>query len=329
MSRIIGISDHADECRDFARCYGPRTIPVCIVGETGTGKRMMAEELHRLAGRPCEFMVIHASEISNPALLTSRLFGHEKGAFTGAVRRQRGLLETGGYAVVLLDDIQDLPLDCQSALLTALDGYGGRGVGLQNFCTHHIRFLISAQKPLDVLVREKRLKHDLKARMAGVTIHLKPLRERLDDLVALIPHLVEQAAARDNLRARPVSDSARLALQRQRWDDNVRGLGHVCWNGLIRADYVGSATIEPAHLILPDGKRSKPTIEMVLAALEASLGNVAEAARALDVHERTLWRLIATRRINIEGIRRKSVIRKLSHDTLPIVMPPDREIRLN
>ena len=198
-------------------------LTVLILGESGTGKELVAEAIHQLGGRSAgPFVAVNTAAI--PAeLIESELFGHEKGAFTGAVARHVGKFEQAAGGTLFLDEIGDMPMQAQTRLLRALQSGSIRRVGGREEIRFDARIIAATNKELEPLIAAGQFREDLFYRLAVVPIHLPPLRERPDDIAALARHFLLQAA-QEGLPRRKLSPEAAELLSRQSWRGNVREL---------------------------------------------------------------------------------------------------------
>jgi two-component system nitrogen regulation response regulator GlnG len=221
-------------------------LTVLILGESGTGKELVAEAIHQLGGRRNgPFVAVNTAAI--PAeLIESELFGHEKGAFTGAVARHIGKFEQAAGGTLFLDEIGDMPMQAQTRLLRALQSGSIRRVGGREDVTFDARIVAATNKDLEPLIAAGRFREDLYYRLNVVPIVLPPLRERTDDIPALARHFLKQAAGEGLPRRQLAADAAEL-LSRQSWRGNVRELKNFTYRLalLAREDIVDAAALAP------------------------------------------------------------------------------------
>jgi len=297
---------------DLATRVARHSTTVLITGESGTGKEVLARAIHRMSPRSEQgFTAINCAAIPEH-LLESELFGHVRGAFTGATADRAGLFELAHEGTLLLDEIGDLPLDLQAKLLRVLEECEIRRVGGRESKKVDVRVLAATAKPLDAAVERGEFRADLYYRLNVVHLHLPPLRERPDDVPALLTHFARQAATR---LGHPVSitPSALDALTHHSWPGNVRELR----NAVERAAVLGTGgPLEPRDFALANGNGNgtghhgdghgspthatggslelKTQVEAVerhaiQRALEASGGNRRQAASLLGISLRTLF----------------------------------------
>lgn len=261
--------------------------PVLILGETGTGKGYIARRIHdrsRRADRP--FVEINCASLS-ATFFESEVFGHERGAFTDARQSKRGLVEVAADGSLFLDEIGELPLDVQPKLLKVIEEHRFRRLGGTTELRSSARLICATNQPMDTLVAEKRFRADLFYRLQVLTITMPPLRDRPDDLPALITHCLPRGAT--------LTRDASTALARYDWPGNIRELKNTLWRAAILSD---GKPITPRELNLPtSGSAPTPISDLSLAAAEqraidaalaATGGNRARAAAALGIARSTL-----------------------------------------
>ena len=203
-------------------------LTVLILGESGTGKELVAEAIHELGQRRTgPFVAVNTAAIPHN-LIESELFGHEKGAFTGAVARSIGKFEQASGGTLFLDEIGDMPLEAQTRLLRALQSGRIRRVGGNEEIAIDVRIIAATNRDLAPLIEEGQFREDLFYRLNVVPIELPPLRERADDVPALAEHFL-QLAAEEGLPRRQLTDGAARMLANQPWRGNVRELRNVMY----------------------------------------------------------------------------------------------------
>ena len=232
----------------IARQAATSTATMLLLGETGTGKEVVARTIHRWSPRRSKpFIAVNCAAFPEN-LLENELFGHEKGAFTGAVKREPGKIEMAEGGTLFLDEIGDMPLTMQSHLLRVLNDRTFYRVGGTQQVQADVRFIAATNKNLQQAVRQGTFREDLYFRLAVIPLTLPPLRERLEDVPSLVQHFL---ARRDNVgqhTRRTVSPAALEALTQYSWPGNVRELENVLTRALILCP---EETIEPEHLSLP------------------------------------------------------------------------------
>ena len=275
---------------------------VLVLGETGTGKELVARALHRnsvRAERP--FVAVNCAAI--PAdLMESELFGHVKGAFTGAASDRAGRFREAQGGTLFLDEVGDMPLPTQAKILRALQEREITPVGASRALPVNVRIIAATHRDLPAAVKEGRFREDLWYRLQVVPVHLPPLRERLGDVLLLAEHFLRQGGGASPKRLG--ADAARLLLAHD-WPGNVRELR----NAMERAALLcPGPVIGPEHIGLQPAAANGPAIdwngplapavaqlerEMVTRALAATMGNRAEAARRLGLSRQQLYRKLA------------------------------------
>jgi DNA-binding NtrC family response regulator len=273
-------------------------LPVLLTGESGTGKEVAARALHTGSRRHRgAFVGVNVAAVAE-GLLESELFGHVRGAFTGADRDRPGLLRHAAGGTLFLDEITEMPVELQARLLRALEEKRVRPVGGDREYALDVRIVAATNRDPARAVADGRLREDLYFRLAVVTVRLPPLRERVDDIVPLAEHFLA-AIARERQQAPPAVDAALAAALRARpWPGNVRQLRNemqrlaaLAAGGPLRVEWLSPAEAPSAPIVdLP------PTLELAAIerwaidrALAATGGNKAEAARLLGIGRRTLY----------------------------------------
>lgn len=275
---------------------------VAVLGETGTGKEVVARLLHANSGRaPHAFVPVNVAAL--PAeLLESELFGHAKGAFTGAATARHGLLEAADKGTLFLDEVAEMPLPLQAKLLRALQDGEIRRVGETRPFAVDVRVVCATHRDLSERVRAGAFREDLFYRLKVLSVHVPPLRQRLDDVLPLAGLLLAQA--RPELRG--FTAAARRLLLAYTWPGNVRELQNAIKHGAALAtgtevdadDLPEELASEPSGRAAPASARPRPALrslaeverEHILHVLDACGGSQTEAARVLGVARNTLWR---------------------------------------
>ncbi|MBM3567450.1 MAG: sigma-54-dependent Fis family transcriptional regulator [Alphaproteobacteria bacterium] len=278
--------------------------PVLIRGESGTGKEKVAQAIHVFSLRAAgPWITVNCSAISE-GLLESEMFGHEKGAFTDAKERKRGLFELADGGTLFLDEVGDLSLALQPKLLRALDSQTFRRVGGQNEIKVDVRIVAATNRDLTAMIREGRFREDLYYRLNVAGIDMPPLRSRRSDILLLAEHFLKLGGATMKLPRPGVEPAAAELLETYAWPGNVRELRNVMERALILS---GGQTIGPGHLpkelFGKVGPAAKPAeaasnaMDMTLAeaerrhilrVLDLCKGNKTSAAKRLDITRLTL-----------------------------------------
>jgi two-component system, NtrC family, response regulator HydG len=300
---LIGSSPRMGEMFARIRRIAPHYRSALIQGQTGTGKDLVARALHHRSGVKGQYVVLNCSAVVE-TLFESELFGHVKGAFTGADRDKPGLIEAASDGTLFLDEIGDMPLATQAKLLRALQNQEIQRVGSLQARKVNVRVIAATHRNLRQAVAERHFREDLYYRLAMVEIQVPSLAERPEDLLLLIRHFVERFAQQYGKSIRGVTPRARLVLERHAWPGNVRelenALGHACM--MAEHDEVDVADLptsllngpEPAvadGAIRPTGTLAADTDaslaeherQLVATAIEKAKGNQSQAARALGI----------------------------------------------
>jgi two-component system, NtrC family, response regulator AtoC len=305
FEELVGKSESLKRVVEMAQRAAPADVTILIEGESGTGKEVLARAIHRLSSRKDGPLIPVNCAAIPEGLLESELFGHERGAFTGAVRAKPGRFELAREGTIFLDEIGDMPLAMQVKILRALQEREIERVGGTKSISIDVRVIAATHQNLDTLVADGKFRADLFYRLQGVRLRLPPMRERIDDLPDLITHLLDRTARRMSRVPATVSTEALRALWAYAWPGNVRELQHVLEGAMVMSDGV----IQPEHLP-PAIQRStsQPPAEstpvlagpldealenwerqMILDALRQGGGVQARAAKILGISERSLW----------------------------------------
>ncbi len=233
-------------------------LTVLIQGESGTGKELIAKTIHQHSNRAKgPFVAINCAAIPSE-LLESELFGHEKGAFTGAVERKRGKLEQAGNGTLFLDEIGDMPLKLQSKLLRVLQERQFERIGGQELLTTNMRVIAATHRDLEQLMQQEQFRTDLYYRLNVFPLSIPPLRERVEDLPLLVEHFLKRGAREMAVGNKSLSPEAMDALKRYPWPGNVRELENTLKSLMITnvSNFISLDSF-PGHLM----KKGKPVQE--------------------------------------------------------------------
>ncbi|MBI1738173.1 MAG: sigma-54-dependent Fis family transcriptional regulator [Acidobacteria bacterium] len=297
---------------------------VCILGETGTGKELIARTLHeKSARREAPFITLNCAAV--PAeLIESELFGHEKGAFTGAAARHAGKFEQAHGGTLFLDEIGDMPLPMQAKLLRVLEEGEVERVGGDRALRVDVRVLVATHRHLEELVRQGSFRQDLFHRVFVFPLQLPPLRDRLDDIPVLAAHFAAQIATQNSWKPRTFSSEAFAALQKYAWPGNVRELRNVIERVLLlSSDQVDAASVQLALPQLSQGVvgagfspapgESSGTLserveaferDVLLAELKRHNHHMTNTARALGLERSHLYKKCQQLGIDLRAIRK-------------------------
>src|SRR5262245_5742047 len=245
VGKLVGTSAAMQEVYRLIELAAPTPAPVLITGQSGTGKEMVARTLHELSPRaPGPFVAVNCAAIPE-TLLESEIFGHEKGAFTGALERRPGCFELAHEGTIFLDEIAEMHPATQAKFLRILEDGVVRRLGAKTEIRVDARVVAATNKDPVEAMRQERFREDLYYRLNVVTIHLPPLRERREDLPLLIQAFLEEFGAKYDKRIMSVDEAAGQALMTQAWPGNIRELRNaieraviVCDGELIRAEHL-------------------------------------------------------------------------------------------
>jgi DNA-binding NtrC family response regulator len=283
-------------------------VGVLLLGESGTGKEVVARAIHHNSGRSRRSFIILNCAALPPELLESELFGHERGAFTGAIAQKRGKFEAADGGTIFLDEIGELPLSLQPKLLRVLQEHTFERVGGTASIEVDVRVIAATNRPLEDDVERKIFRADLYYRLNAFTVRLPALRERPSDILLLAEYFLERYAQRNQLACNGLSGDALEALQNYSFPGNVRELEHL----IERAAVQGGGRTITADLIQGELAKEKGALpgefdaqtaaglpfheavaswerHLIEQALKASHGNKSDAARRLGIHRRLLY----------------------------------------
>ncbi|WP_047515794.1 sigma-54 dependent transcriptional regulator [Methylophilus sp. Q8] len=312
VTGLIGNSPPMQSLKQMIQQVAPERATVFIVGETGTGKELVAKALHDASSRKSELFVAVNCAAIPVDILESELFGHEKGAFTGAVKERVGKFELANGGTLFLDEITEMPIQLQSKLLRVLQENVVEKLGGNRQIALDVRVVAATNRDPLQAVKEGKLREDVYYRLNVIQLQIPPLRERGEDVSLLADYFLGK-------RQSQLSESARLSLQQYRWPGNVRELENILERAAILA---GSQTIQQQHFpadiaqqLIPVNTessalaadnnnlsipRATEAIErrLILQALDDCQGNKTKAAKLLEISERSLWN-----KLNQYGLR--------------------------
>ncbi len=293
---------------------------ICIYGETGTGKELVARTLHEKSARANgPFVTLNCAAV--PAeLIESELFGHEKGSFTGATQRHTGKFEQAHRGTLFLDEIGDMPQAMQAKLLRVLEEGEVERIGSGKPTTVDVRVVVATHRNLEQLVEAGGFRRDLYHRVVVFPVELPPLRQRLDDLPALVDHFARQVSAQNGWKPVSFTSDAIAALARYQWPGNIRELRNVVERLLLLADQAVDA--EAVRLALPSSAAKHPSSNMlfadttgplaervlaferaiVLAELDRNQRHVTQTAKALGLERSHLYKKCQQLGIDLQNL---------------------------
>jgi two-component system nitrogen regulation response regulator NtrX len=295
---------------------------VCIFGETGTGKELVARTIHEKSPRAAApFVTLNCAAV--PAeLIESELFGHEKGSFTGASGRHIGKFEQADRGTIFLDEIGDMPLNMQAKLLRVLEEGEVERIGGDKPVPVNVRVLVATHRDLEARVREEKFRPDLFHRIHVFPLMLPPLRERRDDIPALVEHFAAQVCAQNGWKAVPFTTEAMQALQSHSWPGNVRELRNMVERLMLLATE-GQVDLATVQIALPKTSAAETSglgdigsgalatrvqsfeRDVILAELKRSHQNMSLAAKTLGLERSHLYKKAEQLGIDLRAMRRQ------------------------
>ena len=314
--RVVTRSARMFELLEQARLYAESDTNVLITGESGTGKELLAETIHACSARADKpFVAINCSAIPQE-LLESELFGHTKGAFTGASQGRQGLLPSADGGTVLFDEIGDMPVQLQAKLLRVLQEGQVRPIGARENINIDVRFISATHVDLEKSIVEKRFREDLFYRLNVVNLHIPPLRERLEDIPILAESILSRIASRTNKPAKIISPQALQVLLRYDWPGNVRQLQNVMERlfALCQSPIIPEALVQQALPVesvkkvnsLNDARRDFER-QYLVQLLSTTKGNMTLAAELANRNRSDLHKLVRRHSINPADFRNPGV----------------------
>ncbi len=309
MDGILGASEAMVRHLRMIEKIAPTDVAVLLLGESGTGKELLARAIHRLSARAKNpFIAINCAAIPE-ALLESELFGHEKGAFTGAVRQTIGKIEQADKGTLFLDEIGDLPLAMQVKVLRFLQDHVVERVGGRQQIRVDVRIVCATNQDLDKLMGEGRFREDLFYRLNEVRLNIPPLRERSGDVPLLASYFLKKFNEQYARNVKGFATDALSAMSRHPWRGNVRELENRVKRAVVMAE---GAAVTAADMDLAAGDtedfsldlrtaRSRAEREVLQLALTQSGGNLSAAAKLLGISRPTLYSLAKEHGLAVEA----------------------------
>jgi DNA-binding NtrC family response regulator len=300
-SDFVGGSKAMREVFDLIESVANRDVYVMITGESGTGKELVARNIHRLSrreGKP--FIAINAAAIPE-TLIESELFGHERGAFTGAVGTRQGCFEQANGGTLFIDEIAEMPMSLQPKLLRVLSDGRVRRLGGQYEFEFDVRIIAATNRDPQRAIEEGRLREDLYYRLNVMPIALSPLRDRSEDIPLLVQHFITEFNRKHDLTIEGITDEAAAMLKSYPWPGNVRELRNVIERSVVLAkgEWIEEGNLPP---YIRDGASQEKLVfavgtttvaeaerELILKTLQHADQNKAEAARQLGVDVKTIY----------------------------------------
>ena len=314
-TEIVASSAAMQEVLSWVKRAAASRSTVLITGETGTGKELVARAIHSLGpanGAP--FLAVNLAAIPEN-MVESELFGHERGAFTGADRRREGILRSAGTGTVFLDEIAELPVTAQAKLLRALEAREVQPLGSDRTAPFEARLLAATHRSLDAMVEEGRFRDDLYYRLNVLRVHVPPLRERPEDIPGLVHQLLRRHARRSGLPVPVLTAAAMRALCTDPWRGNVRELANVLERALILAE---DGRVDVDQLPLEVRNAVGPHLRLmdaldrfersyIATVLRLQGGNREKAAEELGISPATLYRRLERYGLKGQELARNAV----------------------
>jgi len=312
LHELVGGSVAIQELFTFVKRIAPADVNVLITGETGTGKELMARAIHHMGSRSSGPLVAFSCANLPDTLVEDELFGHERGAFTGAFVGRQGRVEAANHGSLFLDEIGDLPLGLQPKLLRLLQERRFERLGSNKSIEVDLRLISATNQSLPEMVKQGKFREDLYYRLNVVELHLPALRERRDDISLLAHHFLEKYAQLFNKPARSFSRAVQTALEQHNWPGNVRELENVIQRAVVLSDgcaidifdlpvalrgEMDEPGVAPGDVLPPTESSYEQELKrfkrsLVLRTLRQYGWRKAESARALGVARGYLHRLI-------------------------------------
>jgi len=303
FANLIGESPAMLKLKDMIVRIASTDTSVLIQGESGTGKELVAKSIHHHSNRRSgDFIPVDCASLSE-TVIESELFGHSKGAFTGAEQATLGLVRSADKGTLFLDEIGELPLKMQAKLLRTIQEREVRPVGSTKRHSVDIRIVAASNRDLKRAAEDNSFRQDLYYRLSPVTLTVPPLRERIEDIPLLCQHFLQKAVAEEGLPPKNIADSSYRILKQNRWNGNVRELENVLKTAIT---FSRDESILPADFLLSLDTSSGPVEEstqdqdsfaeyekeVIRQALRQTSGSRREAAAHLNISEATLYRRI-------------------------------------
>ena len=315
-NEIVGESPLLQSLLQQVRLVAPTDSTVLILGETGTGKELIARAIHRFSNRSSRpFVRVNCAAIP-PSLIASELFGHERGAFTGALQRRQGRFEAANGGTIFLDEIGELPMETQITLLRVIQEREFERVGSSQPISVDVRIIAATNRDLEAAVADRTFRSDMFYRLNVFPVYVPALRERLEDIPLLVEHMVERFAGRAGKAFRTMKLNTIEILQAYDWPGNIRELQNVIERSVILAEgdvfsvdegWIKRELRRPrttAPLVSSMAAREREMIEAALMESEGRISGPSGAAAKLGIPRQTLDSKIAS--LHIDKLHFKS-----------------------
>jgi transcriptional regulator with PAS, ATPase and Fis domain len=315
LEQIVGESPVMKKVFDIIRYTAPTQASVLIQGPSGTGKELVAQAIHRLSGRKGAFVAVHCAALSE-TLLESELFGHEKGAFTGATLQRKGRFELADGGTLFLDEISEIEPAMQVKLLRVLEERNFERVGGEESISVDIRIIAATNRDLSEYVKQGKFREDLFFRLNVVDIVLPSLRDRAGDIPLLAVRFLKEYAERNNRRVMGLTPAAMTLLSSYAWPGNVRELRNTLEKMVVLSqaevldvnevplnirESVRHTENQVTESVLVDGSLADTEKQKILAVLKKNHENRTRAAEELGISRRTLHRKLREYGVSEKG----------------------------
>jgi len=302
-TRLIGNSPKIIELLNQIEICAPTDAPVLVTGQSGTGKELVAKAIHELSPRKnCSFIAINCSAIPQ-SLLESEIFGHEKGSFTGAIKRKEGCFELAHNGTFFLDEITEMAPDLQSKLLRVLENGSFRRIGGTEELSSNVRVLAASNTNINEAIQSGKFRQDLFYRLNVFMIELPPLKDRISDIPLLVQHFIEELNLKTNKNVISADPTVFEILKNYDWPGNIRELRNIveravilCNGNIIKIDALPDYLYKKSEqngptLTFEIGATNMNKIEQTVIAktVEHLNGNKAQAAKMLGLSLKTLY----------------------------------------
>ncbi len=303
--KIIGVSDEIMRIKELIKKCAKNDYNVLITGETGTGKELVARNIHYLSERSKgNFVKVNCSAIPD-TLIESELFGYEKGAFTGAYNTKKGYFELANNGTLFLDEIGDMPLNAQAKILSAIEEKEIFHIGGTTPIGVNTRIISATNQDLDRLIKDKKFREDLYYRLNVFYIHIPALRERKEDIPVLAQYFLDMACVEVNTEFKHIRKDGMEYLKTLEWKGNVRELKHIMEKAAIIIEDTEITKDALMDIFISENNTLNRSVkcekEEIIEALEKSRWKIDKASKILGIHRSTLFRKMKKYGINFEG----------------------------
>ena len=289
LEDLASTNEKMARCLKLAALAAKSEVPVLILGETGTGKTLLARAIHNSSARADRPCISFNSSAMSDTLLESELFGHERGAFTGAHKMTKGKFELADTGTLFLDEIADMSPLAQAKILRAVEYGEFERLGGERMLHSNARIIAATNRSLRQLIREGHFREDLYHRLNGVTLHIPPLRERVEELPALIAAELKAATRAAGKKITSIQPEAVDLLMAHEWRGNLRELHHTVRTVVLFCD---GSVVQPEHVVFDEGfdaEATHATLEAPGDHARAPESSDARLATAVENHIRRVY----------------------------------------